>query len=183
VGQRLQRAVAGGDPHGLNGGNILRMSSDQPELPGMPPRPEPTFPQIDTSRPRSSEQYTVVAEIKLDDDIPFTGLSRERHNQLANEKLYKQMRQNREFRQVLESEYPGLFQVVSPGRGGSYPRSSPTDLGLTWHHSTMIHGPTGYNRSPGIMQLVPRTHHQSAGAVQRLLHPLPNGGGGFEQWG
>ncbi|MEO0596489.1 MAG: hypothetical protein AAF126_10295, partial [Chloroflexota bacterium] len=147
----------------------------------------PDYPEIDNTRPLSSNQYTVIYEIELPPNVPFSGESRPRHFQRSNEILYNAMVNDPNLRITLENEYPGIFASVSPGSRGAFPRNPPP--GFSWHHVTMQYGPTGYNSPPGVMQLISRTHHQSPGNVQSNLHPLPdingrpNQVGGYGQWG
>ncbi len=53
-----------------------------------------------------------------------------------------------------------------------FPSRPPTELGLTWHHNSY---------EIGILELIPRSHHTSAGIVQQNLHPKKKGG--IEIWG
>ena len=147
--------------------------NDIPEVPR-----QVDYPAIDPNRPHNSGQYTVVYEVKLPDEVPFSGMSREQHFRQANEALYNAMREDSGLYDALEANYPGLFSFVSPGKLGNYQPESPSRLGLTWHHRPMS------EKLPeaGIMQLIPRFHHATGGAVRDTLHPLLGGGGGFQQW-
>jgi len=148
--------------------------NDIPEVPR-----QVDYPAIDPNRPHNSGQYTVVYEAQLDSKILHTNMSREEHFQKANEALYWAMYNDRDLYNALEITYPGLFEAVSPNtKSGGFLGWSPSGLGLTWHHRPS----TPKSPEEGLMQLVSRFHHESGGRVQDTLHPLPGGGGGFQQW-
>ena len=98
---------------------------------------------------------TVLAESQL-------GLSRARHFAIANEALADA--------RAASSE---LAEIVPAPAG----RASPP-TGWVWQHATIEQGA---GRS-GVMQLVPKIQHTGGSLFWRLLHPLPNGGGGYSQW-
>jgi RHS repeat-associated protein len=122
----------------------------------------------EANRPPESPFYSVAFEAKL---RPGTLMASDaNHFRQANRQLYQLMQEDAELAQMLESHYPGIGSHVTPGARGGIADTSPP--GLTWHHDP---------RSPGNLQLVPRTQHQAPGPVQNTLHPGQQGG--RELWG
>lgn len=119
-------------------------------------------------RPTESPNYTVNFEGQLK---PGTyQRSDGNHFRQMNEQLYRYMQVNPDQASQLEQLYPGIIQHVQPGARGGFSPSAPR--GQSYHHDPS---------RPGILQLVPRSEHQSPGTVQDSLHP--NGQGGRENWG
>jgi RHS repeat-associated protein len=104
--------------------------------------------------------YSVAFETQLAESQ--LGLSRPRHFAIANEALG-------EARSVI----PELAELVPPPAG----RASAPD-GWVWQHATIDQGAG----RAGVLQLVPKSQHTAGSPFWRLLHPLPNGGGGYSQW-
>lgn len=100
----------------------------------------------------------------------YPGVSRQRHNQIANESLHNKFESDHDFAVKMEAQYPGIVEGVKPGSRGAFPRTSPTQ-DVTWHHSA----------DKGKLELLPIDHHTASGAVQNTLHP--DGKGGFSNWG
>lgn len=122
-----------------------------------------------TVRPADSPYYSTVYEIKLPPNT-YPNVSRQRHNQLANESLHKQFESDSTFAAKMEVQYPGIVDGVKPGARGAYSRTAPTK-DVTWHHAP----------EKGQLELLPIDHHTSSGAVQNTLHP--EGKGGYSDWG
>ncbi|WP_441293178.1 RHS repeat-associated core domain-containing protein [Sorangium sp. KYC3313] len=110
-----------------------------------------------TAMPRA---YSVAFEAQLS-PAEF-GLSRARHFQLANESLIADRGVN-----------PALAELVPAPAGWGRP---PADW--VWQHATIEQA----GGRTGILQLVPKAQHTPSSPFWRLLHPLPNGGGGYTQW-
>ncbi|TMN80632.1 MULTISPECIES: RHS repeat-associated core domain-containing protein [unclassified Pseudoalteromonas] len=117
----------------------------------------------------NSAQYSVSFETKLSNNM-YPGKSDKAHFQEANQNLHQQMQSDPVFGNMMEALHPGITKGVQPGARGAYPRKAPTK-NVTWHHGV----------EPGVMQLVPRSHHNAPGAVQSTLHP--GGVGGMSTWG
>ncbi len=117
----------------------------------------------------NSAQYSVSFETKLSNNM-YPGKSDKAHFQEANQNLHQQMQSDPVFGNMMEALHPGITKGVQPGARGAYPRKAPTK-NVTWHHGV----------EPGVMQLVPRNHHNAPGAVQSTLHP--GGVGGMSTWG
>lgn len=90
-----------------------------------------------------------------------------KHFQEANRQLYYQMKNDPELKASLENKYPGIYEEVSPGKRGAFPREAPT--GTSWHH---------HERVGGLLQLVDSGDHNS-----RHLDYHPKGYGGRKTWG
>lgn len=122
-------------------------------------------------RPADSPNYSVATEVQLPSSA-YPGVSRRRHNQMSNQALHEAFEADPSYAAQMERLYPGIIDGVRPGPRGAFSRDAPTS-DVTWHHGT----------EPGQMQLVPVEHHTAPGPVQGTLHPGPNGGGGFADWG
>lgn len=122
-------------------------------------------------RPVDSPNYSVATEVQLPSDA-YPGVSRRRHNQISNQALHEAFEANPTYAAQMENLYPGIVDGVRPGPRGAFPRDAPTP-DVTWHHGT----------TPGQMQLVPFDQHTAPGPVQGSLHPGPNSGCGFADWG
>jgi RHS repeat-associated protein len=121
-------------------------------------------------RPVDSPHYSVEYEAQLGPN-DYPGRSDRHHFAVANRQLHESFQQDPQFGQNLESRYPGITDRIQPGKRGAHPRIAP-HKDLTWHHEAT---------RPGVMQLIPRAHHQAPGPVQGSLHP--GGKGGMELWG
>jgi hypothetical protein len=109
--------------------------------------------------------YSAMYETELKPKLEGTG--RPGHNREANENLLQDKERYPDFAQMLEN-------------GGVYLKRTPTGLapdrpppGWTWHHVT---------ERKVILHLMPRWQHE-ADVFQKVLHPLPRGGGGYSVWG
>ncbi len=109
--------------------------------------------------------YSAVYEVELKPKSEGTG--RPGHNREANEILLQDREKHPDFDQMMED-------------GGVHLRRTPTGLApdrpppdWTWHHVT---------DREGILHLMPRWQHE-ADEFQKVLHPLPRGGGGYSLWG
>jgi len=122
-------------------------------------------------RPADSPNYSAATEVQLPPNA-YPGVSRRRHNQISNQALHEVFETDPAFATRMENLYPGIVDGVRPGSRGAFPDGRPTP-DVTWHHGT----------EPGQMQLVPRDQHIAPGPVQDSLHPGPNRGGGFADWG
>ncbi|EAM3410041.1 RHS domain-containing protein [Salmonella enterica] len=113
--------------------------------------------------------YDVYGEARLPSDM--YRMSDGKHFQEANRQLYYQMKNDPQFKATLEGKYPGIFEKVSPGKRGAFPRKAPTGIGweTTWHH---------HERVGGLLQLVDGPDHNS-----RHLDYHPKGYGGRKTWG
>ncbi len=120
-------------------------------------------------RPSNSGNYSIVYEMQLP-TTAYPGISRQRHNQIANQNLHEAFESDPSFAQEMEKVYPGIVAAVRPGPRGAFARTPPT-ADLTWHHG----------QNAGQMELVPLDQHTAPGAVQGSLHP--NGVGGYAIWG
>ncbi|MFD1801416.1 RHS repeat-associated core domain-containing protein [Mixta tenebrionis] len=94
--------------------------------------------------------YDVHGEAHLPSDM--YRMSDGKHFQEANRQLYYQMKNDPQFKATLEGKYPGIFEKVSPGKRGAFPRKAPTGIGweTTWHH---------HERVAGLLQLVDGPDH------------------------
>jgi hypothetical protein len=118
------------------------------------------FVPVGAAAPAEPTVYSVAFEVEL--GPAELGLSRGRHFQIAN--------------QALEAEKtvtPALANLVPRPAGWGKPPS-----GWVWQHAT-IDQAAGRE---GVLQLVPKYQHTPGSAFWRLLHPLPNGGGGYTEW-
>ena len=122
-------------------------------------------------RPNSSSGYSVVFEVRLrGDGVDFPGQSRRHHFRESNRALHEAFEADPEYAEAMESLYPGIRDHVAPGPRDGFADKPPKDL--SWHH---------HPDRPGVMQLIPRAHHQAPGPVQHSLHPGQRGG--MENWG
>lgn len=103
--------------------------------------------------------YSVAFETRLAEGE--LGLSRARHFAIANEALAK-----------ARAAVPELAELVPAPSGRVAP------AGWVWQHATVEQGAG----RTGVMQLVPKAQHTPGSPFWRLLHPLPNGGGGYAEW-
>jgi hypothetical protein len=124
---------------------------------------------VTTVRPTDSSHYSNAYEMELPSSA-YPGVSRQRHNQFANESLHKSFEADSAFAAKMEAQYPGIVDGVRPGAKGAYPRTSPTS-DVTWHHAP----------DKGKLELLPIDHHTASGPVQNTLHP--DGKGGYSNWG
>jgi hypothetical protein len=76
-------------------------------------------------------------------------LSDSEHFRLANESVYQRAQMDTEFRQTLQTKYPGVLEHVSPTQTGRFRGTSPPDM--TWRHGD----------SPGSLKLVDHDDHRS----------------------
>lgn len=104
--------------------------------------------------------YSVAFQTTL--DASELGLSRARHFAIANEALAD-----------ARAASPELAELVPTHAGRASPPS-----GWVWQHATIEQG----GGQAGVMQLVPKAQHTAGSPFWRLLHPLPNGGGGYSEW-
>jgi hypothetical protein len=104
--------------------------------------------------------YSVAFQTEL--DAAQFGLSRARHFAIANDALAR-----------ARAASPELADLVPAPAG----RASPPP-GWVWQHATAEQG----RGQPGVLQLVPKPQHTGGSPFWRLLHPLPNGGGGYTEW-
>ncbi|KVQ38128.1 hypothetical protein WK03_32020 [Burkholderia cepacia] len=109
--------------------------------------------------------YDVYSEARIPREM--YRMSDGKHFQEANRQLYYQMKNDPELKASLESKYPGIYEEVSPGKRGAFPREAPT--GTSWHH---------HERVGGLLQLVDSGDHNS-----RHLDYHPKGYGGRKTWG
>ncbi len=122
------------------------------------------------ARPADSPHYSVAHETRLDASA-YPGRSDKFHFAAANRNLDEAFQADPGYAASMDGLFPGITDFVRPGPHGAYPRRSPAEPGLTWHHQT----------SPGVMQLIPTAHHMAPGSVQASLHP--GGVGGMALWG
>ena len=127
-----------------------------------------------SGRPTRSSQYSVYMESNLTSGKHYPGRSDRAHFQEGNRQLHERFETDSDFATTMDTQYPGIVDRVKPGPGGAHTRAAPYPgrEGLTWHH---------HPDREGVMQLVPRPQHQSAGKVQETLHP--GGKGGMDNWG
>ncbi len=120
------------------------------------------------ARPSNSPIYSVSSEGQLPKDM-YVGTDSQ-HFREWNRQLHDKLKNDPEYADAMEAQYPGINEHVTPGpRGGMNDTSPP---GVTWHHDP-------HNSGSG--QLVPRDHHKASGEVQKSLHP--NNKGGKANWG
>ena len=116
--------------------------------------------------PRPKGTYSVAIEVQLAPNQ--FGMRRDKHFAIANQALRSELATN-----------PTLANLVPyPEVLGRAPK------GWTWQHATTNqawNNVTGQGRS-GVLQLVPKDQHTGGSEWWRLLHPLPNGGGGYSEW-
>lgn len=105
-------------------------------------------------RPLNSPNYSVVFETKLQHGKHYPGVRDAVHFQESNKQLYDVLSVNSAFKASLENLYPGITKAVTPGPRGAFLTTSPTKVGLTWHHNAY---------KPGIMELMPKKHHSVGG--------------------
>jgi len=109
--------------------------------------------------------YTVIGEARLPSEMYHE--SDYRHFQEANRQLYYQMKADPFYKANIESQYPGTFDHVSPGKRGAFSGVAPPKL--TWHH---------HERVGGLLQLVGKNDHNI-----RHKDYHPSGKGGRNKWG
>jgi hypothetical protein len=129
---------------------------------------EPTVAAESIARPPAEPDgryYSVLRQVKLEPKPQGTG--RRRHNREANEIVLREKESDPEAVQQLKDL--GVHLERTPT--GLAPDEPPPDH--TWHH---------YTWDEGAMHLMPRWQHE-AKEFQKVLHPLPRGGGGYKLWG
>ena len=123
-------------------------------------------------RPQESPYYSTIFQAQLEAVKHFPGKPDRLHFQEANKQLYQNLSSNPGFQKAFEKHFPGITNFLTPSSNGAFPAKPPIQYGLTWHHNSY---------TPGLMELIPREHHRSAGIVQKNLHPGQKGG--MELWG
>ena len=73
----------------------------------------PKTPEL-TVRPIDSPNYSTAYEMKLP-STAYPNVSRQRHNQLANESLHKKFEADSTYAAQMEVQYPGIVDGVKPG--------------------------------------------------------------------
>jgi hypothetical protein len=153
LGPELAEGAAPGTAHVLAEAEPTTEAGAAPEAIARPP-----------AKP-DGRYYSTAYETELEPKSEGTG--RPGHNREANENLLQQTEKYPDFAQTMED-------------GGVHLQRTPTGLapdrpppGWTWHHVT---------DREGILHLMPRSQHE-AKEFQKLLHPLPRGGGGHSLWG
>jgi len=121
-------------------------------------------------RPIESPYYSTIFEARLTPNTHFPGKPERLHFQESNQQLYHFLESNPDLKMEFNTFYPGLYESIKPSQRGIYPNRPPQ--GLSWHHNTY---------EEGLIELIPRSHHQAAGPVHHNLHP--NNKGGMEIWG
>jgi len=123
-------------------------------------------------RPMESSYYSTIFQAKLKKDQHFSGKPDRLHFQESNRQFYEMMQRDTQFKQAMETAFPGIGNSVRPFINGNFPSRPPIGHGLTWHHNAY---------EPGLMELIPRQQHIAPGSVQKNLHP--NQEGGMKLWG
>ena len=95
-----------------------------------------------------------------------SGKSRSAHRNAANKQFYNQMKNNSEFKTMMD-DYFGYDVMEYMSSGKSSLKNPSSDW--VWHHSA---------ENPNAIQLIPKNQHQ-ASVLQPILHTGPNGEGGF----
>ena len=123
----------------------------------------------------SMNANTRAHEVQRSEGRPYTvqyeantgqGASRSAHRNAANRQLYNEMKSNPTLRAELNSRFGyDVMNHMESGRGAL--RNPSPDW--VWHH------PPG---RPGVVELIPKVQHQLP-SLQPILHPGPNGEGGF----
>lgn len=114
--------------------------------------------------------YTSVYRMKLD-KADF-GKSRPTHFRRANAALLKDIQSDPELRDTLS-------RVVAPDlekQLTDYPARAPR--GWVWNHALSAQA----DGESGVMELVPLSEHTPGSPWWRVLHPGPNGAGGYSEW-
>ena len=94
------------------------------------------------------------------------GLSRSAHRNSANRQFYNQMKSSSEFKRSIDNYFGyDVMEYMQSGKG-ALKNPSPD---WVWHHSA---------QNPGSIDLIPKAQHW-APELQSILHPGPNGAGGF----
>ena len=128
-------------------------------------------PRINLRRPPglgSGNAYSVAYQTRIPSSA-YPGRSRRFHFQKANENLLKAIDTDPAFARAMEDLIPNLRQQLVGPRAVS--RRAPRPW--AWHHAP----------ESGVMQLVPKIQHTAPGPLQKLLHPIPRGRGGWWLWG
>jgi hypothetical protein len=116
-----------------------------------------------------------LAEAQSEPDVAFQtyllrkdkGSGRKRHIREANENYLRATENDPGL--ALSMSKLGIKIERTPR--GKVPWKPPE--GWTWHH---------HPHDPGLMQLMPRSQHESP-LFQAILHPFKYGGGGYKKWG
>jgi len=147
---------------------LFRKADDSPSTSPSRTGGQPLAQNTRPPRPADAPQFSVWKEIELK---PGTlRASDPNHLRQGNRQLHASFQRDPDLAQEMERQYPGIIQHVTPGPRGGMADTPPP--GLSWHHDP---------GKPGVLQLVPREHHQAPGLVQRSLHPSRRGG--RENWG
>ena len=109
----------------------------------------------------NGKQYSTLYEASTG-----KGASRSAHRNAANKEFYNQMANDAQFRKAMDDFFG--YDVMGYMKSGKSVLKNPSK-DWAWHHPT---------DTPGVVRLVPKNQHQSP-LLQDILHPGPNGQGGF----
>ncbi|MGF2614534.1 hypothetical protein FZC84_21545 [Rossellomorea vietnamensis] len=109
----------------------------------------------------NGKQYSTLYEASTGN-----GASRSAHRNAANKEFYNQMASDTQFKNAVD-EFFG-YDVMGHMKSGKSALKNPSK-DWAWHHPA---------DTPGVVRLVPKNQHQSP-LLQDILHPGPNGQGGF----
>ncbi|MDQ0271310.1 hypothetical protein [Cytobacillus purgationiresistens] len=109
----------------------------------------------------NGKQYSTLYEANIGN-----GASRSAHRNAANKEFYNQMANDAQFKNAVDDFFD--YDVMGHMKSGKSALKNPSK-DWAWHHSA---------DTPGVVRLVPKNQHQSP-LLQDILHPGPNGQGGF----
>ena len=113
------------------------------------------------STTNNGKQYSTLYEASTG-----SGSSRSAHRNAANKQFYNQMTNDTQFKNVMDDFFGyNVMDYMKSGKGGL--KNPSTDW--VWHHPA---------DAPGMIRLIPKNQHQNS-VLQNILHPGPNGQGGF----
>nr|WP_133058640.1 HNH endonuclease [Halalkalibacter urbisdiaboli] len=109
----------------------------------------------------NGKQYSTLYEASTGN-----GASRSAHRNAANKEFYNQMANDAQFKKAMDDSFG--YDVMGHMKSGKSALKNPSK-DWAWHHPA---------DTPGVVRLVPKNQHQSP-LLQDVLHPGPNGQGGF----
>ncbi len=109
----------------------------------------------------NGKQYSTLYEASTGN-----GASRSAHRNAANKEFYNKMAKNTQFKNAINDFFG--YDVMEHMKSGKSALKNPSK-DWVWHHPA---------DKPGVVKLIPKNQHQSP-LLQDILHPGPNGQGGF----
>ena len=109
----------------------------------------------------NGKKYTTLYEASAG-----SGVTRGAHRNAANREFYNKMKNDSSFKAKMDKKFG--YDVMEHMNSGKGSLKNPS-RDWVWHHPA---------DKKGVLELMPKSQHQNP-ALQDILHPGPNGKGGF----